>query len=80
MTGRPVGGVSDWDGPEWAAPERAERLASTPRARRGAADFPLRAYVHGFIEGHHYQEMRQLEAASARANRARAVQRTGEST
>lgn len=78
MTGRPVDSDSDWDGPEWAAPARAERIASCPRARPGGADFPLRLLVHKYIVGSEYMEMRRMEARYARANRARGIPRRGE--
>lgn len=75
MTGRAFDSDSDWDGPEWAAPVRAERLASRPRARHGAADPPLAYYASGIIDGPAYQEYRRIETAFARANRARGVPR-----
>ena len=80
MTGREFDSDPEWEGPEWAAPESAERIASNPRRRRGGADFPLRLFVHKYVDGHQYLEMRLLEAAFARSNRGRAVPRIGEST
>lgn len=62
MTAYPTDVPDSWEGPEWAAPERAERWLHRPERRTGAADFPLRAYAHRFIEGPGYQEMRRIEA------------------
>lgn len=76
MTGRAFDGEADFDGPEWAAPESAGRLASRPQTRYNAADAPLKFYVHGIIEGHEYQEFRRIEAAMARHNR-ELTRRTG---
>jgi hypothetical protein len=70
VTGRAVGGGEvDYAGPEWAAPESAERIASNPVTRRNGSDAPLKFYVHGIIEGYEYQEFRRIEAAMARHNR-----------
>lgn len=76
MTGRAWDGDAEWDGPEWAAPERAERIATNPRRGRAPLDrfdFALYALIHKMATAAEYFEYRQVEARLARANRARGI-------
>lgn len=74
MTGRAVDGESDWDGPEWAAPESAERIASCPRAVRNGATIRIKLYAHGLIGAEEFHEMARLERAAYLHNRTRAAE------
>ena len=49
MTGLGRDGDGSWDGPEWAAPERAERLASRPEA--GREDIVLGRFCRWLVDG-----------------------------
>lgn len=63
MTGRAADGDSDWDGPEWAAPERAERLASHPQYGRHDRMFGMmcRALAGGLLEPGSFQDVMQIK-------------------
>lgn len=61
-----------YDGPEWAAPERAERILHRPRPG-GNADFPLQALTRGWFRPEEYLEVRLSERDMDRANRRRAA-------
>jgi hypothetical protein len=55
VTGRAADGGSSWDGPAWAAPERAERLATRPEYGRRKSHMGgkvLGFYSRALVKGH----------------------------
>lgn len=72
MTGSARNGESVWEGPEWAAPERAERLASRPT--EGGRDVTLglmaRWLANGDIDPVQFQRAVQLNSAIRRKEQA----------
>jgi hypothetical protein len=59
VTGRATDGDSDWDGPQWAAPERAERLATHPEYGRHDRMFGMlcRALAGGLLKPSSFQDV-----------------------
>jgi hypothetical protein len=50
---------SDWEGPEWAAPDAAERIASRPAIQGNQeATRLLRLLGQGLIDAHDYRALR----------------------
>jgi hypothetical protein len=73
VTGRAADGDSDWDGPEWAAPERAERLASRPVTRprvSGMFGQLCKAMAAGLISPEGFREVIQIKISFEQEERA----------